>query len=116
MHHHNEDLVRGLEDNSGVEIYYTHSLRQYDAGITTLFFHGMFIEAREIMYLIVSVCLSIYGPKSKSISPKPQTHRAICHFEAFSCVFPTFKGKTLKSRKSARKPLVAANATTSLRF
>ncbi len=42
MHHHNEDLVLGLKDNSGVDIYYTESLRQYDAGTITLHLNGMF--------------------------------------------------------------------------
>ncbi len=63
MHQHNEDLDPGLEDNSGVEIYYTGMLRRYDAGITTLYFNGMYnmrsyyISMRSYYIIMRSYCI-----------------------------------------------------------
>ncbi|XP_068239142.1 DBH-like monooxygenase protein 1 isoform X1 [Palaemon carinicauda] len=36
IHYDNPNLRKGVTDNSGVRIHYTHKLRQYDAGILTL--------------------------------------------------------------------------------
>ncbi|KAJ7986890.1 hypothetical protein DPEC_G00333090 [Dallia pectoralis] len=61
VHYHNPLLISGRKDNSGIRLYYTPSLRRYDAGIMELglvYTPVMAIPPREQSFQLTGYCTS----------------------------------------------------------